>query len=272
MELLRAVAAKLRLPAPGGDPVAFTEAPQVTITRDSDGTAILADIAATKVEEEGADVYFTVDLSGNDIAQVDQLTAVWTDGSSTYTTYAEVVGGFLTSIAAIRRKLDEKWPSDDDLSAAREMASRSIEDACNVAFRSRYASATVAGTGSTRLLLPRPQLQEVLGITVDGQALDVSAIAVDPVGYLVGATPWTQAELGVKYVHGYRGSEAAHLPVRDLAAHLLAKSPTDWNERATAVSNELGSYSLVTPGVRGAMFPLPSVNAFVEENRYPVIA
>jgi hypothetical protein len=271
LELLKGVAAELRLPPPGGDPVAFTDAPRVTITRDSDGVAVVADIAATK-REAGDEVWFTVEISGTEIPQVDVLTAVWTDGSSTYTTYAEVVGGFLTSIAAVKKKLDENWPGDDEFAGAREIASRSIEDACNVSFRPRYARATVAGSGSTRLLLPRPQLLELLGITVGGEPLDISAIAVDSVGYLVGASPWRQSELVVTYVHGYRNFPAADLPVRDLAAHLLAKDPTDWNERATAVSNELGSYTLVTPGVRGALFPLPSVNAFVEENRYPVIA
>jgi len=268
MEILQGAAATLRFPEADGDPVSFSEDPVVTVTRHSTGAAIVTE-KATSEEGDGDDAYFTVDLAGADLAEVDLLVAVWTDGNSSYTTYAEVVGGFATSLKAIKKK-HGKALDDVDIAGAREAATTQIEGACGVAFRPRYGKELLDGSGSTTLLVRQPQLRRILSAAVDGEAVDVDTLTVDPAGLVISPLRWTegQANIEVAYVHGYEIFGPAELPVRDLASYLLTKSPTDWNERATSVSNELGSYSLVTPGVRGASFPLPSVNAFVEDHRY----
>jgi hypothetical protein len=276
VELLRGVAATLRLPGPDEDLVAFTEPPHVTVTRDSDGKAIL-DEAAGEVAE-GEDVYFTAAIDGFELPDVDLLTAVWTGEGSTYTTHAEVVGGFATSLKAIRAKLDPapaEEVTDADLAAKREIALRSIEEACGVAFRARYHRDVLDGTGSRELLLSRPRVLRILAASVDGEAAALDELTVDPAGILLAtAGRWScgRANVEAAYAHGYESLRSAELPVRDLAAYLLTLSPTDWNERATGMSNEMGSYSLVTPGVRDAIFPLPSVNSFVREHRVVTVA
>ena len=270
MEILQGAAATLRFPEVDGDPVSFSEDPVVTVTRHTDGSAIADPAETTKVEEEGEDVFYTFGLSGSDLSEVDALVAVWSDGDSSYTTYAEVVGGFVVSLKAIERKYDENDRTDVEIAAAREAATSQIEGACGVAFRPRYGKDVLDGSGSRGLLLRQPQVLRALSVSVDGEPLDIDDLTLDPAGVLFSSSPWTEgtANVTVAYVHGYTNFPPAALPVRDLAAYLLIAAPTDWDARATAISNDMGTYSLVTPGVRGASFPLPSVNAFVEDNRY----
>lgn len=272
MELLRGVAATLRLPGPGEDPTVFTKPPKVTVTRDSDGTVILKEQLTTE-HGEGEDIYFTVDVPGSDIPEVDLLTAVWADGTSTYTTHADVVGGFVTSLKAIKDKLDEEATAEE-LAAKREIALGSIEEACGVAFRPRYQRDVLDGNGEPGLMLSQPRPLKILSVKVGGEPVELSEVSIDPAGIAIAAGYWPSGEANVEiiYIHGFETLRAAELPVRDLAAYLLTQSPTDWSERATGMSNEMGSYSFVTPGVRGAVFPLPSVNAFVEEHRYSTVA
>jgi hypothetical protein len=275
MELLQNVVGTMRFPGPDDDPVTFAADPTVTVTRHSDGSAIVTDKATTKVEEEGEDTFYTVELSGEDLSEVNLLVAVWTDGVSSYTTTAEVVGGFVTSLKAIK----EKYNNDPErtaaqIAAAREAATTQIEGACSVAFRPRYGKEVLDGSGSRNLLLRQPQLLRVLSVSVDGEPIDVDDLALDSAGVLLSPSRWTEgrANVEVAYVHGYTRFPAADLPVRDLAAFLLTKHPNDWHERATSYSTDSGSYTLVTPGVRGASFPIPSVNAFVEANQFPSVA
>jgi hypothetical protein len=269
-EILRNITSSIRFPAYGEDPAVFTSPPKVTITRDSDGSAVLEEVEATEVPEVDGDIkHFVVEIPGDKVPEVDLLTVVWSDGSSSYTTFTEVVGGFVTSLRSIEAKLD-KVPSEHAIAEMREIALRSIEDACGVAFRRRYARETLDGTGALELVLRKPQLRRLLSASIEGQAQETDALRVDPAGLLIASSRWPEgsANIEVAYAHGYESYPPAGLPVRDLAAYLLTPSPTNWDERATGVSTESGTYSLVVAGVRGAIFPLPSVNAFVEQNRY----
>jgi len=270
MELLRAVAAELRFPGPDEDPVTFAETPTVTVTRDSTGATVFEGPAEEHAGEDDDPTYYTVELSGSDLSEVDLLSAVWSDGNSSYTTYAEVVGGFACSLKAIEAKYGEDDKSTEEIAAMRMAATRAIEGACGVAFRPRYGREVRDGSGTTELFLAAPQLQRVLSASVAGEDLALDDLTADPVGAIVSASSWPTGRLNVRvtYVHGYTDFSPAALPVRDLAAYLLTESPTDWNERATAVSNEFGNYTLVVPGMRGASFPLPAVNAFVEDNHF----
>jgi hypothetical protein len=272
MELLQGIATTLRFPSPEDDPVTFASTPKVTVTRDSDGTAILIEGEATEAGAE-PDIYFTVDLDGSDIPTPDLLTAVWTDGASSYTTIAEVVGDFACSLKSIEAKFN--GTTTEDVATMREIATRSIEDACSLAFRPRYARELRDGTGSTELALSHSPVRRIVAVTVDGVAVELTEVEIDSAGFLLLPSGWAEgrANVEITYIHGYESFPTATLPVRDLAAYLLTPSPTDWHARATAQTGPDGiSYTLVTAGVRGASFPLPSVNAFVDENRSPTIA
>jgi hypothetical protein len=275
VEVLRGVAATLRFPDVGGDPAAFTSAVTLTIVRDSDGSTVVSEGSATKVE--GDPDYWTYTLAAQD--EVDLLNVTWSDGASTYTMQVEVVGGFVSPLSDIEAKLGEETDAPEyELRAKREVALQEIENACGVAFRPRYAKETISGSGTNRLVLPHRQLLRVIAVEAGGVALsgaEVEALVIDPIGVVVrdsGGWPAGRSNITVTYVHGYLSYVPAQLPVRDLAAYLLTTHPTDWNERATGFSGEMGSYSLVTPGVRGARFPLPSVNAFVEQHGAPLVA
>lgn len=271
MELLRKVAGTLRFPGPGDDPVTFASEPTVTVTRHSDGSAMVEDATTTKVEGDEPDPFYTVDLTGEQLAEVELLVAEWTDGSSTYESYAEVVGGHVTSLKAIETKYDGSDKSAEDYAWAREAASTAIEAACGVAFRPRYARAVRDGTGTDTLMLPNPRLLRVLAASIDGDDIDLEELTVDPAGFLVRAGGvWTagRANIAVAYVHGHEHFPPAALPVVELASYLLTEAPTDRHARATSFSTEQGTYSLVTAGMRGASFPLPNVNAFVQDHEY----
>jgi hypothetical protein len=273
-EIQRNITSSLRFPAYGDDPAVFTGAPKVTVTRDSDGTKILDAIEATEVAETEDDIqHFVVDIKGTDIPEVDRLEVVWSDGTSAYTTWCEVVGGFLVSLRAIEKKADLTTARPTgEVVEAREMSLRGIEDACGVAFRRRYAREVLDGSGTNNLFLGNPRLVKILSVTVGGEAVEVDTLGVDVAGVAVAPTTWKrgQANVEVTYVHGYDFPLAA-LPVRDLAAFLLKPSPTDWNERATSATTGDTTYALVTAGVRGADFPLPTVNAFVDSHRFPAV-
>lgn len=279
MELLKAAAASVRIPEYGGDPISFAAPPKVTVVRHSDGATIIDGEEATKVED-GEETYWVLSLTAANLSEVDLLTITWEgelegDGEATYTTYAEVVGGYIVSLAKVQGKLDAtNEKTSAELFEAREVALRDIEAACGVAFRARYGKEAVDGTGHKRLKLRQPQLQQVLSVSIDGEELsaeELEALTVDPAGILIRETDWPEgaSNVLVAYVHGFQGfPEAADL-VRDLAAHRLSEYPTDWDERATSKHDEQGfTYTLVTAGVRGANFPLPSVNAFIKANRF----
>jgi hypothetical protein len=274
LELLQHVVATLRFPGRGEDPVNFSEDPTVTITRHSDGSVLVADAATAKVEGEENDIdHYTVDLTGAQLAEVDLLIAVWTDGESSYTTYREVVGAFACPLASIEEKYDEGGKTAEEYAEARAIATRDIESACGVAFRPRYGKELLDGSRSQELLLRQPRLLRLLRVAIDGEDLseeEVGELILDPAGLLVrtGGWPRGRSNIEVVYVHGHEGPSPARLPVRDLAAYLLTESPTDMHGRATSMSQGDATYTLVTPGVRGASFPVPSVNAFVEDNRY----
>lgn len=270
MELVQGVAATITLPAHEGDPVVLAGTVNVVATRQSTGVKIEG--TATK---SGSTWSFT--FTGAQLPSPDVLSVTWKDGTSTYTQQHEVVGGFICSLAAIEKKLGEGEPADADMAAAREQASRDIESACGVCFRPRYFNEQLRGKATTaRLLLPRRELLSIVSVSIEGAALtptEVTALGVDPLGVIVrpAGAVWPMQEITVGYIAGYRDFPPAVPPVRDYAAYLMTSRPSDWMERATGITTDMGSYSLVTAGERGNEFPLPSVNAFVQRFQVPLV-
>ncbi|MDQ3730314.1 MAG: hypothetical protein M3355_12085 [Actinomycetota bacterium] len=241
----------------------------VTITRD-DGTAIVTNGATVGT---GA-AQRTYTLSTAETAQLDRLTVVWTSPArGKITTYVEIVGGFLCTLADIKAPLASD-PGAEKLAEARTRAETLLEDVCGVAFRPRYAREVFDGSGSDELLLGNPRPLAVSVVKVDGTALDAQALSeltLDPAGLLIHPGLWAAGRRSVEvtYSHGYpQPFVAAVRPAVKLATSYLIADPTNFHERASRVDMADASYSLVTPGVRGTETSIPEVNAFIERYRY----
>lgn len=153
---------------------------------------------------------------------------------------------------------------EDIIEETREVALARLEDACGVAFVPQTKTEQVTGSNGFGLL-DMPRVIEV--VTIDGTA--------DGSGpYPEGRIPLDDGVHTVVYEHGW---QTPPLPIKRavllLIRHYLTTDPTDFDERATSKATEMASWSLVTPGVRGAIFPIPEVNQIVHDYTYvtPVV-
>lgn len=266
-ELVTGRPGPIRCPEEGGDRVEFDSPPTVTVVRDSTGIEILTDETSTEVS--GDDPYFKVTVPAVD--HPDGLIATWSgeiEGlAAAVVTHHEVVGGHIVGVPAIRKQLEDAaqtpLSSDEEIAKKRDLAEHRIEDACQVAFRPRYAHETVEGHGHHSILLPRPRLLRV--ISLDGE--DLEALPSIP-GVITADYRWT-GDYDIAWIHGHEVSPpSVAAAVQQLAVHYLLVDPDDLDARATFKSNDVASWSLVTPGVKGARFPIPEVNEVVKEFGY----
>lgn len=150
-------------------------------------------------------------------------------------------------------------PSDEVLQDAVDLASERIEKACRVAFTPREVTATVESINGWALC-DHPMVIRLL--TVDGEEVDTGP-------YVSGNLPMAAGTREITYTHGYETPPLAiKRAVLLLTRHLLIEDPTDFDSRATHKVTEMASWSLVTPGVRGAMFPIPEVNQIVSDHAF----
>lgn len=187
----------------------------VTITR-ADGT-ILASGAATTHPSTGIYRYVLLPQT-----ELDQLTLVWavTIGgiAQTLTTYAEIVGDELFTIAQARAfkvagtavlASTTTYPQDTILEV-RDEVTDDFEQRAGVSFIPRYRRQTISGSGSDVLILDRPRIQRVISVTVDSVAYTATELAdldFDDAGILTRKTlgwfSWGSRNVTVEYVHGY---------------------------------------------------------------------
>lgn len=246
----------------------------VTITR-ADGTALLTAQDATQTGVGS----FGYTLTPTDTALLDTLTAAWTatinGAAQTVRTQVEIVGGFLCSLADLRA-LDPLQNTTEYTTArllrARTQAEVAIEKWCG-AFVPRYRYRTFAGVRDTLLNVGDPYVTSVRSASVYGTALTetvLDAIIVDG-SWITGMSNWYPGPVAVGYEYGrpFAPADAAR-PTALLARWYLVESPTD--DRYTSISNDFGTFTLTTPGVRGAYTALPEVNAFIESERLIPVA
>lgn len=242
----------------------------VTVTRE-DGTA-LATGASTSGSGAAARTYSLTAASHT--GSLDFLRLDWESATKgTLTTYVEIVGGFLFTLATARtiEPLDDPSTySTAELITARTLAETALEEACGVAFVPRYARERLDGNGDVDLLL-KPRPLTIASASVDGTALTAGELAdleLYDDGRLYNPLSWTagRRNVEVKYTHGY-----AWVPPRvGRACLLLTKRflvDTPISDRATSVSSpETGMVQyLVTAGVRDAVFDIPECNAVVSQ-------
>lgn len=238
----------------------------LTITA-ADGTVIVED-AAVSGSGTAARTYA---VSAAQTATLDSWTLSWESTlKGTLTDECEITGGFLfalTDLAAV--KVGQSGTigttyTTAQMVAVRTLVEQALEDACAVAFVPRYRRETFSGNGSCSVMTDRPLVSNVRSASVDGAVTTVSSFTSAGV-----VTTTARLSVGstvvVAYEHGWtsppaRASNAGLL----LARRWLTDGPID--DRATALSIEgVGTYSMVTPGMRGVMFDLPEVNAVVQQ-------
>jgi hypothetical protein len=243
----------------------------VTITRD-DGTVVAS--ADATVDTGTGTVSYT--LTPADVPDLDLLRVEWVatfaGEAQTFTDVVEVVGGFLFSIGQARvvKPLDNAtlYPLTA-ITETRTLVEQALEDACGVAFVPRYGREVFDGAGLVTLLAHQPRVTALRSVTLDGISVGSTALATirgNVLGRLYYPDTWLTGygNYDIAYEHGYeqpplRITQAALL----LAKNWLVKGPID--DRTTAFSTEDGTYSLATPGMRGASFGIPEVDAAVQE-------
>lgn len=158
--------------------------------------------------------------------------------------------------------------TDDQIDTARGTAEEIIEKACHVAFTPRTKVVTLSGSNGTRISVPLYKVREVTGATVDGVTVDVAKLSLaDSSVYYSG---WTQGfgNVALSVSHGY---DAPPLEIKEaamtLAKHRAIKGPID--DRAVGVPTDAGIITLATPGQRGSVTGLPSVDQAIQQYRLP---
>ncbi len=234
---------------------------------DSAGASAASGLAATRDSPGTYRVAIPNSLTKLDTYRIDWS---WAAGAVTRTTYVELVGGFLFTIADLRA-FDSSLAS---VTAAEAVAKRQIveekfERACGVSFTPRGARLFVDGRGSDRLLIPILELSSLVAAKIDGTALtssELADVAVYPFGMLRrGSGVWSSGNRNVELLveHGMSAvPEPIYRAGLAYAKHLLTKSALE-NERATAVFTDLGGYRLSLAG-RDGPTGLPEVDAELE--------
>lgn len=197
----------------------------------------------------------------------------------------EVVGGFLFTVAEARawgdRALaDEDAYTDEAIEAERERIAEEFAGIGGVSYVPLPATAIVDGTGRSSLLLPNMKIIRVRTVeTREGAtwtALDEDAMAalfVESWGQLSReCNYWTYGIRNVRVVYEH-GFEPVPLPIKSVALRWCRYSmvPSDINERAISVSNQVGTEQLWTPGYSGrgkAIHPLPEVDRVLRMPKY----
>jgi hypothetical protein len=270
--VLKGVATNIRalITDADGEPVAAETKVKVTAVRDSDGHEYTGEV---KTDKEGTATY---ELAAQ--PAVDLLTFTREGTGFTFTTYEEVVGARLCSLAQIREgisEVSEEEVTEEQLAEARDIAEQVIEDECGVAFRPRYAREVLDGNGAKKLLLSHPKISALLSVELEEEALEVADLKAYPSGGSVWREEgWTEGVQNVEvvYEHGFPYPPAQATRVCALLArHIASKRPSNLDDRATSISTEDAAYSLITPGVRGMVTAIPEVNAFISSWQFPQV-
>jgi hypothetical protein len=245
----------------------------VTITRE-DGTVIAADQATSG---SGAAVRSVNLTAATHTGLLDRLRLDWDSATKgTLTSYVEVVGGFLFSLAQLTalKPSAQTWTAEQ-MADTRTLVETALERACSRAFVPRYTRETLSGTGTTDLNLSWPDLRAIRDVTVTTAGVatayteaQLALLAVNPSGLAYNTSYWTAgtANVTVGYEHGLTSPP----PEVTRAALILARSwlgnqnrPID-DRAITFNATEGGTYSLAVPGRNGSHFGMPDVDSVVD--------
>lgn len=248
----------------------------------ADGTAVVAALTATAAGSTGVR---TVALTSAQTATLERLTATWTNGTATWVSYAEIVGGFLFSVAQARAfdaslSVSASNPfSTAEILAARGVVEQRCEFICDRAFVPRYARVTLDGGGGPELVLgvsePR-SIRSVRVLSVAGSTTytTLSASALAGIARFEDGTirrtdggVWAEdrQNIVVEVEHGWDTPPPDLVPAVLLhLRHHLTSSRTPLLDRATQFNDgDGGSYQLATADVYKV--GIPPVDAIYEQ-------
>lgn len=285
---LKGAAASLSWQPLDGDGVA-TDPGSVTVSVSrSDGTALVTD-AATAGTGDNARTY---SLAATHTAQLDRLTAVWkASGTTVATTYVDVVGGFIASIA----QLLARYPGYDqagtistaDLVAARNQVEDEFEACCGVAFVPRFTVDLLEGSGGDCLVLKRQELRSVTwatyryeGTTTDTAFTSGALASIQRSGpgiaEFTDSTYWPcESSILVGYEHGYDRPPGDVVEAFLIRVHdVITRRNSSVAMRATQMVSDGVTTNLAVPGWGSNMTGIPDVDTVLKryDRRVPGIA
>jgi len=266
-----------------------------------DGTTVEASTAATGAGGSGATgATYTFRLSATDTAKLDILSLAWTiqvDGvPETVTTYAEVIGSYIFSIAEARafdrgQLANAATYPDSDIAAARLLITDAFQDICTTAFVPRYGESFIRHDGGfsagdyggwyqwspvdrPEILMPYPFIRALREVAVSYWAQDwvvQDLTAMGPVeltdeGLIRGIFP--HGFLRIRYEHGMDKVPAA-IHKAALQVLLLEMIPDNLPERASSYELNGNVYRISMPdGVR-KWYGIPTVDSVL--SRYAFV-
>ncbi len=257
-----------------------------------DGVAINADVTPTvsAVAIEAGTVTVssvTTTTTGNYAAAInvlapDRVTATWTATVTTepvtFTSVHEVRGDRLFTIDAARQfdtgKITAAKMPNDVVAQARDLIWELFEQACNVAFGTRYTRFVRDGSGTTDLPLPVRKITAVRSITIDGTAINLANVDVQIYDggtvYLDAGFPLGRRNVVIGVEHGY---PRVPQPIRRAALLTLKDTllPSEIGRRAMVVSDETGTYRLAVAGAPEHPTGIPEVDYILGAYREQVL-
>lgn len=278
-QILRGAAATLSWQPTGadGEPADPGAAVTIGVTTAAGATVVAAGTATVGATTEPR----TYDLAAR--ADLDLLTATWSvDGDAVATQLVEIVGGYWFTVDDVITRdpnmNGQTYPADRVLAVRAEVEAE-LEDLTNAAWVPRYRRAEVAGSGECTLYLPDVYVRAVRSVRRYTTATAYTTFSSDQVAALAitegGAieAQWT-FDRACRYVVEYEhGAQRPPADLRNAAITLLRYRMNTHRagvpDRATSMTSGGVSYSLTTPGLRGAVTGIPDVDVVIERYAYP---
>lgn len=252
-QILRNTQATLEITFTAGD---ATGAVTYTVT-DANGTSV-ATGTATNETEAGRYTFILAPQTAVKTLTI-AWTGTWSGAVQSITTYAEIVGGHLFTLAEARAYDKAVLTStttypDAAIRETRAGITDLFEQVTGVSFIPRYGRTTLDGSGY-ELWLPHRQIRTLLSGSVDAVALtapQIAEIELYEYGRLYWTGGWastTRRNVTVAYEHGYQAVPwDIHLAALTFLRYVLVSS--DISDRTISFTNELGSFRQAVPGTK----------------------
>jgi hypothetical protein len=255
---------------PYGEPREAVGDVSIAVRTSGNTTIDLGLRTASEVESPLSDIpEYGVTLTSEE-TELERLYVEVTDDIGKATSIVDIVGGFFFSVGRARaadntlRTNPGKY-DDASIIQMRSVVEAECEDICGQAFVPRFGRLRLRGSGEDRLLMGFQNVRSVRSITIDGTALtdsELDDVAVTPLGLQWSRRCFTyMANVDVAFEVGM------DRPPADLVPHTISRLRNRLNadttailSRATAETTPNGTFTLFTPGLRGAHTGLPEVD------------
>lgn len=281
----------------GGGRILRGTAGMLEVTVCVDGTATDPTVASVAVADEAGNSVSVgpASIAGSNsgrvtaslasTSQVANLEATWTltvgGISQSFTTNHRIIGDWLFTEADARAFDGNAMASattypDALLRAARDRITESFEDVTRVPWGLSYSREIRDGTGNTELWLWGNRVESLRSVSyrLRGQsawtaftAAELADVMVEPNGRLtretLGAFYYGKRNIAIEYEHGWQPIPEE---VKRAALWLLKDQlcGSDLPRNAISQSDQLGTFTLSVPGLRGSYYGLPQVDEVVK--------